>query len=303
MLGNSKETTKLFRFVIRKGKNMKNTNKVKLNPRKVFWKCGTCSQAMFHLLNHEFDNVKLQEEKASDILAGGIAQKGYQCGMLWGGALAVGVESIKRYNNHNQAIAAAIMTSQYLLESFIKRTKTVNCQEITGVDWESKFDFAIYMIKSIMRGFIFNPCFNLIVKWTPEAIQAANKGLSENINPNQSCVSCSTELLKKMGATEEESIMVAGFAGGIGLSGHTCGALGAALWYKGLELSKKNPDKSKSMFTNQDAKKFLRAFYMQTDSEMLCENICNKKFNTIDEHSKYIKSGGCNNLLEALATA
>jgi len=54
---------------------MNNSNKVKLNPRKVFWKCGTCSHAMFHLLNHEFDNPKENEENASDLLAGGISPK------------------------------------------------------------------------------------------------------------------------------------------------------------------------------------------------------------------------------------
>ena len=50
-----------------------------------------------------------------------------------------------------------------------------------------------------------------------------------------------------MGGTEEESIMVAGFAGGIGLSGNACGALSAAIWYKMLGWAKNNPDKSPSM--------------------------------------------------------
>ena len=54
---------------------MNHTDTKKLNPRMTFWKCGACSHAMFHLLNHEFSNVKPQEEKASDMLAGGISQK------------------------------------------------------------------------------------------------------------------------------------------------------------------------------------------------------------------------------------
>ena len=69
---------------------MDKPDKIKLNLRKIFWKCGTCSCAMFHLLNLEFDNIKPAEEKASDMLAGGLAMKGYQCGMLCGGALASG---------------------------------------------------------------------------------------------------------------------------------------------------------------------------------------------------------------------
>jgi len=268
---------------------MTNTIKMELNPRKVFWKCGACSHAMFHLLNHEFDNVKLQEEKASDMLAGGIAQKGHQCGMLWGGALAIGAESFRRYDDKNRAIASAINASKQLIESFQRRTRTVNCRDISKVDWDNKFDFAIYLLKTIAHGFVFSPCFNLIVKWTPEAIQAANNGLAENTIPNNPCLSCSTELVKKMGGTEEESITVAGFAGGIGLSGNACGALAAALWYKMLDWGKNNPGKSASMFDNQDAKKVLRAFYIQTDSEVLCNKICNRNFDTIDEHSVFLK--------------
>jgi C_GCAxxG_C_C family probable redox protein len=284
-----------------KEKHMHNSNKVKLNPRKVFWKCGACSHAMFHLLNHEFENVKPIEEKASDLLAGGIAQKGHQCGMLWGGALAIGVESFRRFDDKNFAIAATINASKHLIDSFHSRTQTVNCRDISKVKWENKLDVTIYMLKIIAQGFVFSPCFNLIVKWTPEAVQAAKKGLSEKTIQSQPCLSCATIVLKKMGATDEESIMVAGFAGGIGLSGNACGALSAVIWYKMLNWGKNNPGKTAAMFNNQDTKKILRAFYIQTDSEMRCNKICGKQFNTIDEHSEYIKKGGCQNLIEALA--
>lgn len=277
--------------------------KKKLNPRKTFWKCGACSHAMFHLLNHEFENERLIEEKASDMLAGGIAQKGHQCGMLWGASLAAGAESFRKFEDKEKAIAMAINTSKILVDSFFKRTKTVDCRDISRVDWENKFQLTLYMIKTIAQGFIFSPCFNLIVKWTPEAIQAANKGLSENINFNKPCLSCSTEVVKKMGGTEEESIMVSGFAGGIGLSGKACGALAAAIWYKMLRWVKDNQGKTQAMFDNPDAKKVLRTFYIQTDSEMLCNRICKKNFLSIDDHSEYIRSGGCSQLIDALSKA
>jgi C_GCAxxG_C_C family probable redox protein len=281
--------------------DQKITIKKNLSPRKTFWKCGACSHAMFHLLNHEFDTMKPQEEKASDMLAGGIAQKGHQCGMLWGASLAMGTEAFRRFNDQDKAIAMAIHASSMLMNSFHNRTKTVNCKDIARVDWENKFQFGIYMLKTIAQGFVFSPCFNLIVKWTPEAIQAANAGLSENINYKQPCMSCSTEVVKKMGGTEEESIMVAGFAGGLGLTGNACGALSAAIWYKMLVWGRNNAAKSQSMFNNPDAKNVLNTFYKQTDSEMLCNKICNRSFNTIDEHSDFIKAGGCNGLIEALS--
>lgn len=280
---------------------MNNSKKVKLNPRKVFWKCGTCSHAMFHLLNHEFDNLKENEEKASDLLAGGIAQKGYQCGMLWGAALAVGAESFRRYTDKSEAIASAITASQHLVKSFIGRTKSADCRDISRVDWENKFDMAVYMVKTIMQGFIYSPCFNLISKWTPEAIQAANLGLFVRPVHEQPCVSCASEVVKKMGATDEEAVMVAGFAGGLGLSGNACGALSAAIWYKMLDWKKRNPGQTLSFFNNQEVKTAFRTFYIQTDSEMLCSRITGKDFKSIDEHTEYIRSGGCGKLIDALA--
>jgi C_GCAxxG_C_C family probable redox protein len=276
---------------------------VKLTPKKAFMKCGTCSSAMFHLLNQEFDNLSETEEKACDLLAGGVAQKGHQCGMLWGASLAVGAESLKRHRDKNDAIASSITASQYIVESFEKRTKTVNCREISGIDWENKLDFALYMAKTILQGFVYSPCFKLIDKWTPEAIQAANKGFACKKIFSKNCISCASEVVKKMGASEQESIIVSGFAGGIGLSGNGCGALSAAIWYKMLDWAKKNIGKNPAFFNNQDVKSLLRSFYIQTDSEMLCRKICGKQFESIDEHSDYIRSGGCKNIIEALANS
>jgi len=282
---------------------MNNSEWVKLSPKKAFLKCGSCSSAMFHLLSQEFDNDNVTVEKACDLLAGGIAQKGYQCGMLWGASLAAGAESFKRYSDNDKAIASSITASQYIVESFVKRTKTVNCREISGVDWENKFDFALYMAKTILQGFVYSPCFKLIDKWTPEAIRAASQGLDSKQIYNAGCKSCATEVVKRMGATVQESIVVSGFAGGIGLSGNGCGALSAAIWYKMFNWTKNNPGKSPVFFNNQDVKSLLRAFYIQTDSEMLCRKICGKQFLSIDDHSEYIRGGGCSKIIEALAKA
>jgi hypothetical protein len=95
--------------------------------------------------------------------------------------------------------------------------------------------------------------------------------------------------------------MVAGFVGGFGLSGNTCGAVAAAIWYKILEWVKNNPTMKPSLFNNPVAENVLRAFYTQTNSEIVCNKICSRSYNTIDEHSDYIKTGGCCNLIEVLA--
>lgn len=283
--------------------NMKinNQSKEKLNPRKVFWNCGACSHAMYHMLNHEFDNVRPAEEKASDFLAGGIGQKGEQCGMIWGASLAIGTECYKQFSNSNRATSVAVLASKNVLDSFQSRTNTVNCRDISKVDWENKLEFAFYMLKIVMRGFIFSPCFNLFAKWSPEAINAANNVLKSNHISDRNCLSCASEVIKRMGGTEEEIVTVAGLAGGIGLSGNGCGALAAVIWYKQLFSSKTEPEKKQPFFNNADLKKTLRIFYIQTNSEMTCRKISGTEFKDIYEHTAYIENGGCKSLLDALS--
>ncbi len=91
----------------------------------------------------------------------------------------------------------------------------------------------------------FLSCFKLADKWAPEAIQAANKGLSVNSGDyQQDAKSCASEVIRKMGGSDSEMAIVAGLAGGIGLSGYGCGAISAALWKTTLIWNEKNPGKN-----------------------------------------------------------
>ena len=279
---------------------MKQSTHTKRNPRLVFLKCGTCSNAMFHLINSEFNNTKPVEEKASDLLAGGIALRGHQCGMLWGGTLAIGVESFRRYPDPNEATAAAIYASRRLINSFQQRAGTVNCREITKTDWDKKTDFTRFLLKTIAGAFVYSPCFNLFARWASEAIEAAQT-VETSITTENPCQSCATEVLKKMGASPEHTAMVTGFAGGIGLSGQTCGALSAVIWYKMLDWTVQHPGKTAPMLNNPIAKKVLTTFSNQTAGETLCHKITGQHFQTPADHTAYLQSDGCRELLEALA--
>ena len=92
--------------------------------KKVFKRCGTCSQTFGHLLNRAFQHNDELAEKALDPLAGGIINQGHQCGMLWGAALAIGAEASRKYDNIDKAVAAAIIASQYIMHSFTQHTGT-----------------------------------------------------------------------------------------------------------------------------------------------------------------------------------
>ena len=273
---------------------------IKNDAKTVFREKGTCSHTFAYLLNREFGNNKEPEERATDPMAGGLMQKGHQCGMLWGASLAVGAEAYRRSITSDEAISLAITATQKLLESFSKLTNTINCRDITHTNMDSFFGLTKYMIKTMLQGMNNSTCFNLAENWLPEAIQSAKEGLSlEPTVSKQKPISCATEVAKKMGASNEEMIMVAGFAGGLGLSGNACGALSAAIWMNSLSWTKEHPNKS--AFKNKKAKATLKAFHKETNSEMLCQKICQKQFNTIAEHSQFIQNGGCNNLIKILS--
>jgi len=270
-------------------------NNKKRNTKKIFLQKGTCSQTLFYILNNEFGHTKENEERASDPLAGGIAQEGYQCGMLWGSALAIGAESFRRNEDKGKAIAHAIASTQSVLESFVNRAKNANCGVITSCDFTSKFGLAKYLVtgKPII-------CFNLADKWAPEAIQSATDGLSKQISDLPAApLSCASEVVEKMGGSEEEMVMVAGFAGGFGLSGNACGALSAAIWMNTLYRVRKQ--NYKYALSDPEVEKIMNAFFEETGYKMECFKICGQKFNTINDHTEYIKNCGCQKLINALA--
>jgi hypothetical protein len=143
-------------------------------------------------------------------------------------------------------------------------------------------------------------CFNLAEKWAPEAIKAAHEGLAlARTNIPKQPKSCASEVAKNMGATDAQMVTVAGFAGGMGLSGFACGALGAAIWMNSLKWCKEHP--GKSPYSNTYSKNTLLKFFNETNSKFLCHEITGKRFKTIDDHTDFIKKGGCKELIKSIS--
>ena len=215
--------------------------------------------------------------------------------MLWGASMALGTESFRRSDDQGEAIAMAITATQHIVESFLGSAKSIECEEITDTDMTNKWSLAKYMLTGKM--FV---CFNLAARWAPEAIKIAHEGLSVKLSANaKQTKSCASEVIKKMGGSDEEAVMVAGFAGGIGFSGNGCGAFGAAIWKITLELVKTGD--WKYTISNPTFDKILENFYEVSDYEMECSKICGKQFKTVDEHTEYINNGGCKKLIDVLA--
>ena len=263
--------------------------------RKLFRKLGTCSQLLCHILNREFGRRMEPEERATDPLAGGILRRGYQCGMLWGSTLAVGTEAFRRSEDRDQAIAMAIEASRHILGSFVARTGSASCREITGCDFDSRISTALYLITGKFR-----TCFRLAEQWAPEALAAAEEGLAASPAVSRdNAASCTSEVVRRMGATDEQIVMVAGFAGGIGLSGNACGALAAAIWLGTLAWGREHP--GKSGYANSYAKAILEAFRNATGGEFLCHRIAGRRFESVADHTGFLREGGCKNVIDSLA--
>jgi hypothetical protein len=103
----------------------------------------------------------------------------------------------------------------------------------------------------------------------------------------------------KMGTRDEEVVTVAGFAGGMGLHGNAYGALSATIWVNTLNWCRKDP--KQSGYNNPHTEKILNAFHKAISSEILCHKITGQYFNTIHDQTDFVKSGGCNKLIEILS--
>jgi hypothetical protein len=271
--------------------------------KEIFSKCGTCSRTFAHILNREFGHPLEYEERALNPLAGGIMNQGHQCGMLWGAALAVGAESFRKHKNQDKAIAISVSATQKIIDSFVKQSGATDCKDIIGYDLTRIIGMTKFMLKVTIKGMNNSHCFNLAEQWAPKAVEVATESLSADTKTIKKYMSCASEVVRKMGGAEQEATMVAGFAGGLGLSGNACGALSAAIWKKMLDWCRENPDKNPPIFNNKTAKKILKAFNEVTNNKILCREICDRKFRDLENHTEYLKQGGCKKLIEELARA
>jgi len=260
----------------------------------VFIQKGTSSQTFYYLLNEAFGNALPVEEKAASTLARGMAREGRQCGQLWGATLAVGAEAYHQGENRAHSTFLAIDTARQLLTSFEKYSGAINCKEISHTDFKARQSSLKYLVggKAIT-------CLKLADQWAPEAIKIAKNALLSPPKPSgDSCHSCSAMVLRQLGASETEAIMVAGFAGGLGLSGQTCGALGAVIWYKALLYLRQNPDKKTAPLVLSET--LFKAFSEKSQGETQCRVLSGRTFTSAKEHSQFMAQGGCRQWLDAL---
>ncbi len=253
------------------------------------------------MLDRAFQNPLELEEQATLPFVGGIRQHGYQCGQIWGAALGAGARINQQIGDGPEAETRALLASQKLVETFKTDTGEINCHEITSLDKDStNMDLVKYFL--LKGGSI--GCFKMASRFAPAAFDDIEQTLAEeNVNVPETPVSCTGNLAKKMGASDKHQTMASGLAGGIGLSGEACGALGTAVWISAMKLKQKDPelDLWKDPGFGAEFEILVEKFLKASDYEFECADIVGRTFESVDDHAEYIRKGGCSGIIAALS--
>jgi hypothetical protein len=234
-----------------------------------------------------------REERASAPLAGGIIRNGYQCGIIWGSTLAAGAEAHRRFGAGTRAEGLAIAAAQRIVSSFRARNGAIDCFDLTDTDFGSSAQTWKYLLGGKPVG-----CFRMAARYAPVAKTEIDAALAASgVVVAEQRASCSALLARRMGASEAHQVMVAGFAGGVGLCGGACGALGAAVW-----LGAMNRDED---FKAAEARAggIVERFLAASGHRFECTDIVGRKFESAADHAAYLRQGGCGELIDAVARA
>jgi hypothetical protein len=242
-------------------------------------------------VNRAFGHPAQPEQRAAGPLAGGIVRNGYQCGMVWGSALAAGGEACRRFGAGSRAEAAALTAAQRIVGTFRARNGAVDCLDLTDTDFNSKAQVWKYLLAGKPIG-----CFRMAARYAPVAVETIRAALdSEHAGAPPAPVSCSALVARRLGALDVHAVTAAGLAGGIGLSGGACGALGAAVWLDAM--SGGGDFKAIEARATRLVERFLKA----SGHRFECSEIVGRAFVDVADHAAYLRDGGCAGILEALA--
>jgi len=124
---------------------------------------------------------------------------------------------------------------------------------------------------------------------------------------------CTQELWRQVWgeAGDREGVIVAGLAGGLGLSGNACGVLAAGMWALGLDFYRGRLERRDSLWKTllQEVGiaaelphrcASLRHAFLDRHGSELCREIMNGRFADPDDHSRFVAEGGCREVIEGM---
>lgn len=252
-------------------------------------------------------------EQAIHAFSGGFMHRGHACGLLTGAVLAAGFVARARFDDDAIRSGAALHAAMKLAEAYPDLTSSIDCREITEVSLLKLSGRLRYFRQGQGR-----TCGRLHLRWAPRAQRLIDKSLMEfeEHMPAGSCANCAVrtmrELTSSVGMKTGDSVLVAGFAGGVGLCGNVCGALAAGVfamsagYYLGREEKKRDSRLRGSLEELVGAKYRAAATRLRLDfvgefGSELCVEITERRFQDAADHSMFVEQGGCENVTNFVA--
>ncbi len=93
-----------------------------------------CSPGQLEMIDAAFGCSLPEEEKALEPLMGGLMMHGYQCGALWGAALAAGARAHAVLGPGPQAELATLKACQQIATAFQERNGSLDCGDINDLE-------------------------------------------------------------------------------------------------------------------------------------------------------------------------
>lgn len=280
-----------------------------------FWwlRCVACSEASLTTQLRGFGIKEPAYEQALHSFSGGFMHFGHACGLLTGAAVAAGFLARERFNDDENRSAAALYASIQLAKAFPELSGSANCRDITEVSFTKLSGRLRYLQQGKAR-----MCGRLHLQWAQQAHELITKALTrfEALRPVRECSNCAVLTLKKVvtstGMKEKDAVLVAGLAGGVGLLGNVCGALGAGVFaLSTIHYLRKDSKKRDSRIRGslhelagtryKGAATRLRLSFIERFGSDLCNQIIRRHFKDIEDHSIFIKDGGCQEVIDFIA--
>ncbi len=280
---------------------------------KQWWlRCISCSEASATLINRDAGVEAPLFEQALHLFSGGFMHQGHACGHLWGATLSAGLRAGEKFSGPDARSAAALYAAHRLVGALSEDDWAFSCRENTGFDLTSLGGRLKYLWSDRPRA-----CGRKALAWASQANSAIDTAFAgfdpQTVNtPCANCaVACMSEVAQVGGLGDVDATMVAGFAGGLGLSGNVCGGLAVGVFALSItHYRSRDPDNRDTQFraavqelnlVNHGLRKLpahlLRDFRANFGSE-LCENIIGRRFDGIEDHSRYVAGGGCRDVFQ-----
>lgn len=278
-----------------------------------FLHCIACSEASMTTQMRGFGIEEPAYEQALHAFSGGFMHLGHACGLLTGAALAAGFLSRTRFDDDDTRSAAALFAAIQIAKAHRELTGSVNCQEITNVSLTKLSGRLRYLQQG--KGHL---CGRLHIKWAFQANELIKKSLTKfsKLKQVKGCTNCAVETLRKMvssiGMKAEDSVLVAGLAGGVGLLGNVCGALAVGVFaLSATKYLRQNGRKRDSQVRSalqelagtsyRGSATRLRHEFVDRFGSELCNKIIRHHFQDITDHSTFIDQGGCQETIDFIA--